>query len=348
MKAMLQHGFACLLLITASSLIAEGENPNSLTITPLPASAEQHPKRSGSDGGVIELPSQDSREHFSYHMSNDYADVAVVIPADGSSPLHVSKNFLGIVLGDPNTNDANRLQQLKGYENLTQNAQMQFMNDTFPGRDAATKSYQTSALRAGENDVILEQDPKAGPYVRVTVTDKSGVIVKQFSIARSLADEIMNHPHFTIEQKLELMGQTDNHLPEEAREKFSSLTPEEFAALIGQKPEVAKQEFAKMAGILAEIRSRKAARRSIASVSHSSPRYLKSGSTTDRSRSGLHAKVSPVREKSEIQKLMAEKSKSGYLISSRSWNGLLLQLGAVCLIVGLVIAALGCTMRKTA
>jgi hypothetical protein len=124
------------------------------------------------------------------------------------------------------------------------------MDDMFPDSTVQTKPYQSSVLQVGDKDVILEQDPKAGPYVRVTITDKNGNVTGEFSISKTLAEQISGASSMTPEEKLALLGDATNYLPESARADFAHLSREGLTALIDQKPELAGQEFTKMSRLI--------------------------------------------------------------------------------------------------
>lgn len=249
-----------------------GGDPEIVSVTPItpgaPVDTRMPQRDPNAPAKVVDLPSYDSNDKFSYSVSKDDSSVVVVVPNDGSNPVHVSSNFLGMVMNDTNTNNSDRLEHLKAYETMTLGARQHFMEDMFPDGSAQTKPFQSAALQIGDKDVILEQDPKAGPYVRVTITDKNGNVTAEFSISKTLAEQISGASSMTPEEKLALLGDSANYLPEAARADFANLSREGLTSLVDQKPEIAGQEFTKMARLIVASRTQTPEQR-LAEMKHS-------------------------------------------------------------------------------
>ncbi len=229
-----------------------------LPVSPAPFdnSPPPQPPPPGSPGYKPPPPASGTHDGFSYAPSTDHEGFSVIYPTDGTEPVYVSTSFLEINL-QAARNDAAILQNLKNYEKMNAGMADNFMDQMFPDASADATEVQKTALQGNDRDIIVEPDPLAGPYARLTVTDKDGNVLSQSSLNGKLVSQILNQPYLTAEQKIEALARPGFYLPEGARQNFSSLTPEQLEAMVLESPDVAQQEFLLAAKVIAAEKAKK-------------------------------------------------------------------------------------------
>ena len=202
-------------------------------------------------GGPVGAPLADegATSAFSYFRSPDYRDSYVVVPRDGTASYLVSESFLGLVL-HRGLDDERRLVVLSNYKNMVLQANDLIMAESFPtssspgGEPFATRTlYSQTGMRA-----VIEQDALAPPYVRVTLTaDKK---TTEFSLVRSVVEQLLNNPHLTDGQRIDALKTFGLRLPEEARANFKNLTAEKIREMASNSPALQENEYIRMSRIL--------------------------------------------------------------------------------------------------
>jgi hypothetical protein len=184
--------------------------------------------------------------------------VSVVYPNNGSDPLLVSTPFLETSLSSTSNDDV-RLKDLQMYEQMTNRVAEQFSEQMFPDASAGDANVQRQVIQGQDRDMIIEQDPKAGPYARVTITDKDGNVISEASVSANMASKILENPSADADRKIDSLQKSQFTLPEEARANFDGLTKQQLLAIVAKKPELQKQDFIKMTGVFAAEKAKKEA-----------------------------------------------------------------------------------------
>lgn len=187
---------------------------------------------------------------FSYFRSPDYRDAYVVVPRDGTASYLVSESFLGLVL-HRGLDDERRLVVLSNYRNMVLQANDQIMADGFPTSAApGAEPFATRTLSSPTGmRAVIEQDALAPPYVRVTLTGDE-TTVDEFSLVRSVVEQLLNNPHLTDGQRIEALKTFGLRLPEEARASFKNLTAEKIREMASNSPALQENEYVRMSRIL--------------------------------------------------------------------------------------------------
>lgn len=239
-----------------------------LPVSPAPFGSAAPPPSPppGSPGYVPPPLASDTRDEFSYSPSSEYEGFSTVYPTGGGEPINVSTTFLNLTLKSGGT-DAEVLQSARNYEKMNASISDKFMDQFFPDSTADSASLQPRAIQGTDQDIVVEQDPLAGPYARVTVSDKEGNVISESSVSAQAAAGILDQPYLSADQQIAALARPDFLLPESARQNFSSMSAEQLRALVLEKPELANQEFIKAAKVIAAENEKKAGQEAARSTS---------------------------------------------------------------------------------
>lgn len=201
------------------------------------------------------VPSSGAGDGYSYAPS-EYDGFSIVYPADGTEPLYVSTNFLESSIKSSD-NGTQVVSDAKAYQQMNAQVGEQMEEQFFPDASAGDANIQRSVIEGADHDVIIEPDPQAGPYARVTVTDKEGNVISEASMSATMAQQIAGNPYVDVEKKIAALEKNKFTLPEKARENFDQLTPEQLRELVLENPALQEQEFVKYARVMAEVEAKK-------------------------------------------------------------------------------------------
>lgn len=226
----------------------------SLPTFPAPPLSDSPPRQ---DPGVqgTPVPSSGTGDGYSYAPS-DYDGFSIVYPSDGTDPLYVSTNFLESSIRSSD-NGSQVVSDAKAYQQMNAQVAEQLEKQFYPDASAGDANIERSVIQGADHDVIIEQDPKAGPYARVTVTDKEGNVISESSMSAAMAKQVAGNPYIDAEKKIAALEKNKFTLPEKARENFDQLSPEELREMVLENPALQEQEFVKYARVMAQVEAEK-------------------------------------------------------------------------------------------
>jgi len=194
-------------------------------------------------------PFPDAGETPAFRYTRDQGDMYLIIPTDGSPSYSVSASFLQTTLGNGRLTNAQQAELLQAHTSLMQ----EMFRATYP--DAAVQYPAPFASQSftgtDGTQVLLTQDPVAGPYVRVSLTGGRGQ-PEEFSMGRGTVEQILANTQLTNDQRLAGLRSFPGRLPEAARAgDFSRVSAAELARLVQQQPGMRQHLFVQMAPLSA-------------------------------------------------------------------------------------------------
>lgn len=252
----------CALVTAQPGVTPPGTPPsgNVLPTGPLPPSGTPPQQLQGpGDPNATPIPAVGDHGSFTYAPSREYDGVSVVFPTQGGEPVLVDTNFLqsAIQSGAP---PAQVLQDAQMFENLNSQVTEQYVKTFYPDQSAGTANVPRTELSGSDHNIVVEQDAQAGPYARVTVTDKDGNTIYEGSVSAQIADRVLNNPSADADKKIAELQKAEFQLPEQARANFNGLSTEELLAIVAEKPEVQERAFIKMVNVYENEKQKRAAR----------------------------------------------------------------------------------------
>jgi hypothetical protein len=175
----------------------------------------------------------------------------LITPTDGSQSHLVSESFLRTTLGNSQLDNSQQAELLQAHPALMQ----EMFRTTYPdGAVQYTTPFTPQSFRSTDGtQVLLEQDPVAGPYVRVRLTGDRGQPDEEFSMARGTVEQMLANNRATNDQRLEGLRSFPFRLPEAARAgDFSRVSAAELARLVQREPGSRQHQFVQMAPFSAE------------------------------------------------------------------------------------------------
>jgi hypothetical protein len=136
---------------------------------------------------------------------------------------------------------------LRGYQSQNEKLFQHTMNQAYPDASHGyNEGFQSQRFASADGtSALLEQDPYAQPYVRVTIKTADGT-TSSFSIARGMVEQSLANGNLTDEQKIQALLSYPFPLPEDIRHRFNSISTSELAEIVQNTPALQSQEFIKM------------------------------------------------------------------------------------------------------
>jgi hypothetical protein len=199
------------------------------------------------DDAKVPLPDSGQTGAYTYSREPGVPGVYRIYPGDGSASYLVSENFLQLILSDSRLDSEKQEMVLHGYQSQNEQLFQHIMNQAYPDASHGDKEGFQSQRFAGADgtSALLEQDPYAQPYVRVTIKTADGT-TSSFSIARGMVEQSLANGNLTDEQKIQALLSYPFPLPEDIRHRFNSLSTSELAEIVQNTPALQSQEFIKM------------------------------------------------------------------------------------------------------
>lgn len=193
---------------------------------------------------LLAPPLPEAGETTSFRYARAQGDLYLITPTDGSQSYLVPANFLQVTLSNSQLDNSQKAELLQSHPALMQG----MFTATYPDRTVRFETPFTPQSFQGTDgtQVLLEQDPLAGPYVRVQLT--GGTEPARFSIARATVEQILANKQLTDDQRLQGLRSFPFRLPEEARVgNFAQLSAADLARLVKQEPGLGQYQFVQMA-----------------------------------------------------------------------------------------------------
>src|SRR5712691_565397 len=192
---------------------------------------------------ILPLPESGATEHFRYERDRD--NMYWIMPADGSSSYLVSAGFLQRTLGLLQLDSFQQEEILRKYPAMMQQMFTQILSQAYPdGTVVYEEPFLSQSFEGTDGtQTFLEQDPAAGPYVRVRLISR-GSEPEEFSVARAMVERLLANGRLTDDQLLQGLRSFPFRLPESARAvDFTHLSAEQLAALVQAEPALSRYEF---------------------------------------------------------------------------------------------------------
>ncbi|MDE2483855.1 MAG: hypothetical protein KGL32_01215 [candidate division NC10 bacterium] len=193
---------------------------------------------------VLAPPLPEAGETTSFRYARAQGDQYLITPTDGSQSYLVPTSFLQVTLNNSQLDNSQKAELLQAHPALMQG----MFTAAYPDGTVRFETPFTPQSFQGTDgtQVRLEQDPLAGPYVRVQLT--GGTEPARFSIARATAEQILANKQLTDDQRLQGLRSFPFRLPEEARAgNFAQLSAADLARLVKQEPRLGQYQFVQMA-----------------------------------------------------------------------------------------------------
>lgn len=190
-------------------------------------------------------PFPEAGETASFRYARDQGGMYLIMPTDGSQSYLVPASFLQTTLSNSQLGNSQQAELLRAHTALMQ----EMFRTTYPDGAVQYKTpFTTQSFKSTDGtQVLLEQDPVAGPYVRVWLTGGKGQ-PEEFSIARGTVEQMLANKKAMNDQRLEGLRSFPFRLPEAARAgDFSRVSAAELARLVQQKPGLRQHQFVQMA-----------------------------------------------------------------------------------------------------
>jgi hypothetical protein len=194
---------------------------------------------------VIPLPAAGETTYFRFER--DRGDMYRIIPIDGSPSYLVSTSFLQGTLDSPQLNSFQQAEWLQSYPTLIQEMFTETMAQMYPDGTVEYDAPFPTQWFAGTDGTqgLLEQDPAAGPYIRVRLS--GGEEAVEFSVVRSVVEQMLANGQLTDDQLLQNLRSFPYRLPEAAREgDFARLSAADLALLVQREPGLRQYEVLQM------------------------------------------------------------------------------------------------------
>jgi hypothetical protein len=136
---------------------------------------------------------------------------------------------------------------LQSYPGMVQQHFDEMMETTFPDRtreDEAPFEAVESTVADGTY-ILVNPDPLAPPYVRVTVREPDGG-ESTFSVSRQFVDGILGQEQASGDLLLTSLTSFPFRLPETVRASFADLSREALTETVMKQPELQQQEIVRM------------------------------------------------------------------------------------------------------
>lgn len=191
-------------------------------------------------------PLPEAGETPSFRYARAQGGLYLITPTDGSQSYLVSASFLQVTLSNNQLDNSQKAELLQAHPTLMQ----EMFTTAYPD---GTVQYETpftpqSFQGTDGTQVLLEQDPLAGPYVRVRLTGGTGPA--EFSIARATVEQISANKQLTDDQRLQGLRSFPFRLPEGARAgNFAQVSAADLARLVQQQPRLGQYQFVQMAAL---------------------------------------------------------------------------------------------------
>jgi len=203
-----------------------------------------------------DLPDQGLREGFTFRRSTEYPNTYEIYPTNGEM-FYVSDSFMRLTVRSAQLPPDKYMMVLQNYPKMIESQYEIIMNKYYPDASEETDAFQEVTVGPHQGQKItVTQDPDAGPYARVRVEGADGE-VKEFSVAKSAVNDILNNPRLGVDQKLRALSRIPFPLPEDARTDFNSLERDKLLEMVSETPEVQRQEFVRMRKVFAETEARR-------------------------------------------------------------------------------------------
>ena len=198
------------------------------------------------------LPASGSTATFSYQAS-DIEGVYTVTPVGGEFSFQVSESFLGLVVDNQALSDQQRAIVLSQYPTLVSGTYSDKMVEAYPtAADFDGTPFRETTITGNNGDfVVIQQDPLAGPYARVTLKTANGE-VQTFSLNRAILEYLLSNTALSADQIIEATKKYIFRLPDDARYSFNTITHSNIVRLASELPEIKRQEFVWMHKVLFE------------------------------------------------------------------------------------------------